>query len=304
VADLSDVTAYLAAQVAAAVYPNGTSSASIAPVPVGFANPADVRIYEGWPLPDQLDLDLAGNILSGNPPKPSPRANGPCSNVSIYPLPGATSTPFQILDKTYVVGAPSFGLAVAVDGNTLTLTGTPSTGEFITIVADRQYVFSATGASAAAILTALSTQAESDYDGVEVTSSTLTIPVDYAIELRQGGVGTLGKVTHRQTQAFMVSVWAPDHNSRSVIAKAIDAALKQSIVVTLPDSSDAKIVYNRTNQTDEGQNVTAYRRDLVYEVEYATLQTFPGTTVTSVQTTLSFQTAAEPTPPSALTGAT
>ena len=80
----------------------------------------------------------------------------------------------------------------------------------------------------------------------------------------------------------MVSVWAPDHNSRSVISAAIDVALKNNIIITIPvDGSDAKITYNRTNVLDQKQDVTVYRRDLVYEIDYATVETFPGTIVTS-----------------------
>jgi hypothetical protein len=51
-ADLSDVTAYLYQQAIAAVYPSGTSQPSVAAM--------DVRLFEGWPIPDQLDRDLAG----------------------------------------------------------------------------------------------------------------------------------------------------------------------------------------------------------------------------------------------------
>jgi hypothetical protein len=297
-ADLSDVTAYLANAVATAVYPNSTSSPSIAPVPPGFSAPADVRIYEGWPLPDQLDLDLGGKVLAGTPPTPAPRANGPLANVSIYPLPGASgSAPYQILDKTYVVTAPTFGLTVSLSGDTITLSGTPNAGEFLTVVADRENVFSSGGSTAAAILAALATAAEADYTGVVVTETTLTIPADFSFEARQGGTGLLGKVVHRERQAVMVTVWAPDHATRSTLAKSIDVILKQSIVVTMPDGTDAKIVYSRTNQTDEGQNVTAYRRDLIYDVEYATLETFAGVTITSVQNTIAASEYPSPTPP-------
>jgi putative ABC transport system substrate-binding protein len=51
VADLSDLTAYLATTAYNAVYPNGTGSASVASM--------DCRIYEGWPIPDQTSGGLA-----------------------------------------------------------------------------------------------------------------------------------------------------------------------------------------------------------------------------------------------------
>ena len=82
-ADLSDITHYLAVQSANAVYPNGIAQPSVAN--------CDVRIFEGWPLPDQLQLDMEGKMLAGTPPVPVTRPGGPVANVSIYPMPGATA---------------------------------------------------------------------------------------------------------------------------------------------------------------------------------------------------------------------
>lgn len=281
-ADLSDVTAYIAQAVAAAVYPNGTSQPSIAPVPAGYSNPADVRIYEGWPLSEQLDLDLAGQMKQAASPAPVARPNGPCPNVSIYPLAGTSATAYQLLDKTYVLQQPVFGLSVTATSDEVTITGTPNAGEFVTLVADRANIFSEGGNSAAAVLAALLSDAQAVYPDAEVNGDTLTLPVDYALTVQQGGTGLLGKVTHRQTHMVMVSVWAQDQNTRSVLAKGIDNALKQKIVVTLPDQSDLKLVYSHTNVSDEGQNATVYRRDLMYACDYATVETFEGVTITSV----------------------
>jgi len=295
-ADLSDVTAYLASAVAPFVYPNGASSPSIAPVPPNtptqtFTQPMDVRIYEGWPVSDQLDLDLAGKVLRKNPDGTSTailRPNGPCANVSVFPMLGASYTPYQIQDHTYTVVPPAINLTVTASGqpgagNTqLTVTGTPANGEYVTVDADRQFTFSATGTTASAILTALLAQAQVQYPSASLSGSILSIPASYSFEVRQGGVGVLGKATHRECQMIMITVWAPDHNTRSVLSKAIDGGLKQNIVVTLSDNTQAKITYARTRQSDDSQNVSLYRRDMIFEVEYATLQTFPGYVVTSV----------------------
>ena len=63
--DLSDVSAQIATICAATCYPNGTGSPSIAGV--------DIRIFEGWPVPAQLDADIAAGKI----------------NVSVYPVPNA-----------------------------------------------------------------------------------------------------------------------------------------------------------------------------------------------------------------------
>src|SRR6266576_4623553 len=98
-ADLSDVTAYLASAAANAVYPNGTSQSSIAAM--------DCRIFEGWPMPEQLDRDMLGQMLSGTPPEPIVRPGGTVANVSVFPMQGTGVTVYQILDETYVITPPA-----------------------------------------------------------------------------------------------------------------------------------------------------------------------------------------------------
>lgn len=321
-ADISDVTKYIAQQVANTIYPESEGNAfyvtmlpilfsgfggmggmipapSIAPVAPGQTTPMDVLIYEGWPVPELLWLDVGGQMQSTTSPQTAPvaRPGGPRAHVSIFPLQGSSRSPFQIQDNTYVQVAPVLGVTVTVDDDQITLSGTPNPGEIVTIEGDRQFIFSSNRPTLSGILSDLLAQAKLSYLNASLFGDTLTIPYDYSLVVRQGGVGTLAKVVHRQCQAVMVSVWAPDHNTRSVLASAIDVALKSNIVVTLPDTSQAKIVYQRTNISDEQENVTIYRRDLIYEVEFATLETFPGTTITSVSFSFSAYEYSLPVPP-------
>lgn len=273
-ADISDITAYIASVASTAVYPNGNLQPSV--------TGNDVSIYEGWPISEQLNLDLTGQVLAGNPPVPVPRAKGPVSNVSIYPLPGGSSLPYQILDNTYTITPAAINLVVSVSGNQVTVTGTPAAGEILTLVVDRTYVYSQTGATASAILSALLTAVQINYPSATLVGSTLTVPYGYELDVRQGGIATLGKVSHRQIHPVMISVWAPDHVTRTTLAKAIDVAMKATLVAAMPDGSEALFVYSRTNVSDIEQNKALYRRDLIYNVEFATITTFPGTTITSV----------------------
>ena len=90
-ADLSDVLTFMATTVAAIIYPNGTSQPSIVAAPV--------KIYEGWPLADQLDRDMAGTTTIAGTSGVQPNGVGPISNVSIYPMNDASSQTFHILDE-------------------------------------------------------------------------------------------------------------------------------------------------------------------------------------------------------------
>jgi hypothetical protein len=278
VADLSDVTAYLATAAANAVYPNGASQPSIAAM--------DCRIFEGWPMPDQLDRDMLGQMLSGTPPMPVTRPGGIVANVSVFPMLGTGKDVYQIEDNTYTITPPGFGMAVSVVGNVIAVSGQPNVGEFLTLVCDNAFVFSQTGASTTALLAALATAAQVQYPAANSTATTLTVPFGHSMVVRQGGVATLGKVTHRECQQIMVSVWSPTQAARSTLAKAIDNVIKQKIIVAMPDTSQAKVVYSRTNVLDDRQSTAIYRRDLIYDVEYATVFQFPGVVVTSVNATV------------------
>jgi hypothetical protein len=273
-ADLSDVTAYLATVAAAAVYPNGTSSPSVAAM--------DVRIEEGWPIAAQLDLDMAGEVILAPGDPPSARAGGPVANVSVYPLQGTNIIPYQVQNNYFVIKQPVLGMSIGVVGDAITVTGQPNAGEFLTIEADRQFIYSAGGANQAAILATLLAAIQVNYPLATVVGSVLTIPYNFQLNVRIGGVGTLGYVTHRQRQSILITAWAPDHVTRNTLIAAIDNLLKQKLTVTMPDTSQALITYNRTNLSDEQQAQIIYRRDLVYDVEYATVWQFPGTIVTSV----------------------
>jgi hypothetical protein len=281
VADLSDVTAYLASAANSAVYPNGISQPSVGNI--------DVSVFEGWPIGDQLDLDMQGKMKDPNDPTGGriiARPGGPLVNVSIYPMQGTGRTVYQVLEETYTIVPVSYGLSVSIAGDIITVSGQPKSGEYLTVVADRGPIFSATGATTQALLATLAAQAQANYPSASSTANTLTIPFGYSLEVRQGGAATLGRVTHRQCHPVMITVWAPNRVARNAIAAAIDETIKQNNKITLPDTSQALVIYDRTMVSDQEQASNIYRRDLIYNVDYATLQTFPGYVVTSVTTTI------------------
>jgi hypothetical protein len=250
----------------------------------------DVKIYPGWPLAEQLDLDLAGKLISASG-QTMDRPNGKAAHVSIFPLQGGTAVPYQILDNFFTIVPPVYGLTGstaqgASSGQVLTLTGAPGAGEFATVIADNNYISSHTGATAAAILSAIASDLSSHYPGISVTASTLTLPTAAYLTARIGAPATMGKVTHRQKQTVKVTIWAPDPKTRTLLAVAIDGIIKQSITVRMPDTTMALITYSRTNISDEGENRSIYRRDLDFECEYATVQQFTGYPVTAIPATL------------------
>ena len=262
-ADLGDVTALLATMAGAACYPNGLTSASVA------GDFVTIRIFEGWPIAAQLDADIAA---------------GAC-NVSIFPQPNATANVFQVQNEPYVVTPPVYGMGVTISGTSITVTGTPGAGEFLTIIADGKYSYSRLGNSVAAILAAIQTDALANYASVLVVGNTITFTTSRLVA-HIGAPATAAQATHRQKDQILISVWAPSPTMRNVVAAAIDVAFKAVNRITFPDTSSGNLVYIRNAQLDNHERAAIYRRDLVYSVEYATLQTFTVWPITSFNPTL------------------
>lgn len=268
-ADITDVETAIVNIVSAAIYPNGLGQPSI--LPANGSGVPDVSIARGWPLPASLDAALAaGNV-----------------QITVYPLGGSASQTYQILDETYTIQAAQVATTATLSGNTITVSGQPATGEFLTAIIDDDVIVSQGGVTTAAMLAALAAEAQSKgYPGTSYTATTINIPAGHSLLIRQGGVGVLGKVIHRQKHSIMVSVWAPSDAARTAAAIAADVALKEHIKITMPDTSQCILRYQRTMSTDQQEKATIYRRDLIYEAEFATVEQFPGVTITSTQVSI------------------
>ncbi|MFD2271831.1 hypothetical protein ACFS07_13365 [Undibacterium arcticum] len=103
-ADLTDVGSALVALIAQTVYPNGTGQASVANT--------GVRIYQGWPNPQQLDADLKLGIC----------------HVSVYPRTEERNVTRYSKDwQQLSVNTPT--LTLTISGQTVTVGGTVPPGE-------------------------------------------------------------------------------------------------------------------------------------------------------------------------------
>ncbi|MBV9528248.1 hypothetical protein [Sphingomonas sp.] len=96
-ADMSDVAQALVTLIDAAVYPHGDGQAPV--------ESAAVRIYQGWPDPDQLDADMAAAVAQ--PP-------APVVHVTIYPLPGEKITSLVMGDGEWQEASNNGATGVAI----------------------------------------------------------------------------------------------------------------------------------------------------------------------------------------------
>lgn len=271
-ADLSDVTAAIASIIAAALYPTGAAT----PTSPSAAGPV-CKIYEGWPNAPELDKDLAAGVV----------------NVSIFPMPGSTATTYQLLDNPQVLTPAVHGVTAAIAGSVVTLSGTPGQGEYAMVMVNHRKSYSRGGNTTAAICAALLADLLADFPGSTASGSTLTIQGQSDIVVRIGAPATMGQVTHRQRESVMACVFAPTPALRTVVAKAVDVALKANVTIALPDGTEGRLVYEKTLVRDERETANVYRRDLIYSVEYATIETWTAYEVTSVGTTIDISSLAQ-----------
>lgn len=246
-ADLSDVETTLAALVETLVYPAGTNAPSI--------NNALIRVYRGWPSQSALNADLAAGTV----------------NITLFPDARAAQITTRYLDPPIALSPAIPTLSVSVSGQTATFAGSAGLGQLAGLLIDNAAFVHRTQsgdtpeAVAATLATYMRTQRIAQLNG-----ASLTIPGAGSIIGRVVAVQQARIETRRQHQIIRLSCWCPTPATRDVIAAAVDQGLSQTLFLTLPDGSSARLREAGTLVFDQSQNANLYRRDLLLDVEYAT----------------------------------
>ncbi len=244
--DSADVEAGLVELVAAACYPN----------PQGIT----VRVYRGWPIPAQLDADLAAQAV----------------NVSVYASDTESKTT-RHLPQWLELPSDAPTLALTASGNAVTVSGTAGRYNACVVADGMPYAYAAslsdTPASVAQGLAAL-------IPGASSSGSTVTVPGAH-ITARVGGFGTAVRELKRQKKGYQITVWAGSPELRDAVAPLADAALAAVDYLPLPDGFGARLLYERSRQSDRDERDGLYRRDLFYSAEFSTTQSQSAATVVS-----------------------
>lgn len=255
-ADLSDVIDVLGSLAGAALYPNGNAQPSVIGTPV--------VVRGGWPVPAQLKALIAANSAM----------------VSVYQMNGMGKNTTRFLgDDDSQNAIPVAQLTLIVFANQVTVGGTINPGEAATLtvnyqpyshsVLDSDTVDSIAAALAALIPGASASGAEITINGAFSIEAAISVPVPVQQEIG------------RQAQVFMLVAWAPAPAMRDSICKVIELAFKQQPRIAMPDNTWARLLYRGTIEMDSAQKQEIYRRNLLYEVEYALMATDTLNTVTN-----------------------
>jgi hypothetical protein len=261
-ADLSDVRDSLVALATSACYPNGVVAPSL--------TTRQITIGAGWPLP--LDVDAAM------------KANR--SIVTVYAVPGATAKEAQFFEPPYVVTAPIIGMtAIVTAPATAAINGNPNPNEYLTFVVDGLHAYSATAIAGDTNLTMAATLAAKvavDYPGTAAAVNIVSVIGAHALIVRVGAPYVVAQLLHRQRQQFRITVFAPTDADRTAIAAPLDVLFKQTLRLTFPDTSQGIMTFLNVLEDDKSEKLGNYRRGLVYEVTYGTVNMFTAYSVTSV----------------------
>ncbi len=263
-ADLSDVTVTLASLASAALYPNGTAQPSVADV--------TVSVVPGWPLPKQLDAEIAaGNAF-----------------FSVYPMPGMDQNVTRFLGEDPVpLVTPTPSLSLTVTANTVTVGGAIFAGEAAMVsVNNTPYTYPVQPIDT---LASVATALAAAIPGASVAGDIVTIGGDvYALSAAVSAVASLQVEIARQRRVFMLTAWCPTAALRDTISKSVDVNFKAipGRRIVLQDQTYGILIYRGTLETDALGTRNIYRRDLRYEVEYATTQQSTSNTITNTQISL------------------
>lgn len=246
-ADQSDVEVALVNAVSAALYPNGTSAASV-PGP-------DCRIYRGWPNSAALNADLAAGKI----------------NVTEFPVDGTSRTTTRYSEQ-WIGALACPALTVTVEGTSVAFSGTADVGQIAGILADGvSYAYrTRTGDTAESVAANLAAMARGN-SIVHLSHSTLTIAGAGDLLARVVADAPAQNEVRRQEQGFRITCWCPTPATRDAAAAAIDQALSGQHFIPLADGTSGHACYAGTTVFDQSQNARLYRRDLNYNVEYPTI---------------------------------
>lgn len=246
-ADLADVEQAIVDFALATLYPLGTDQASI----IG----SQCRIYRGWPVPAGLNADLAAGVV----------------NVTVSPdhEPGKTTTRYSPKWQT-TPATPATSLTT--QANLITVGGSPSAGDVVgTLVNGIAYAYRVQATDTVDLVAAGLAASMQGSVSFNLAGSAITIngPADVIARVVRDATATAE--LRRQEKCIRVICWCSDPTSRDSVATAIDRRMVQTPFLTASDQSSIRMTYRNTSIFDQAQNASLFRRDLVYDAEYATV---------------------------------
>ncbi len=216
-------------------------------------DPAEVRVYRGWPRAASLEADLQAGR----------------AHLSVTPGGAARDATRYLAEWRGVVPAPT--LQAAVDGEAVTFGGVAGPGQVAGLRVDGvAYACRLRdGDTPGAVAAVLAGLVRVDRP-VELHGAAVTLPGGRGLLARVMADGAGGTELRRQVQPMRMSLWCPVPAVRDRLAALLDLAAAASPMLDVGGWA-CRVRAAGGVTTDEGAAAGVWRRDLVYSVEYPTV---------------------------------
>ena len=112
------------------------------------------------------------------------------------------------------------------------------------------------------------------------------MPAASMFNVRIGGVDTVGRLLRRQEKDFQITVWTSTPALRQTIAEAVDNGLSALTNLSMHDGSPTVLRYKRSVPGDSIQSYLVYRHDMIFSVDFSSMQTEQATQVVAPTMTI------------------
>ena len=244
--DQADVEQALASWIAEALYPAGPGEAS--------AVKTVCRVYRGLPITAGLEADLVSGI----------------AHLTVQPV----SNSFRDT-KRYATewqgGAPPCPLTAEVQGNEVRFSGSAGPGIVAGVIVDgRAYTWRVREQSTPGVVAAvLADMVRADRPAM-LSGASVWFPAGHGVTGRAVSDGQGGHELRRQQGLFRVTLWCPTPEVRDRIAAFVDLSLAGVAFLDV-GGWGCRLQSAGGQSGDDGAAVRAWRRELLYRIEYPTV---------------------------------
>ena len=244
--DEADVETALAAFIAGALYPAGEGAASA----VGTV----CRVYRGWPVVGALDADLVAGV----------------AEITVQPVAGSFRNTSRYTTE-WQGAAPACPLIAETEGSVVRFSGGAGPGMVAGVLVDgRAYAWRVNDSSTPGIVAAVLADMVRMDRPATLSDATVSFPGAHGVVARAVSDGAGAQELRRQQGLFRVTLWCPSPEVRDRLAAFVDLSLSGSAFLDV-GGWGCRIEATGGTSHDEGAAVRAWRRDLVYRIEYPTV---------------------------------
>jgi hypothetical protein len=247
-ADSADVEAAIVGVIVSALYPNGTTAASIVS--------AKISVDRGWPT----EADVRTAVGAGT------------QLIRVHAVSGMSRDAERYLSVWQCGASQTTTLTATLAGHIVTIGGTVTAGEIIAVLSGG--IAYTHLALATDTLTTIAASLAASVPGASATGAVLTLPATGALQAVDAVSGSTASLeVGRQKQVFSISVWATTPALRDSIFSALMPGVAANFRLTMPDGSVATRMGMQTGgPNDIPSRANVWARDLRVTWDYPIVQ--------------------------------